>query len=270
MAARGAASLPVECLSVDRQISRSAYRPRMSKKQAQRKRDRSRTMSGRRQRGMKFEVFHGPPLGPGMETTDVATVMAALERFDPELSWKQAQSRVLPMLPRIRPLPVQELDLARTMLPPGILVGFGIDLGPAITFVSTTLVERWQVDPPTLAQAALANVRQRADSCGRDQVVESQIADVPVRLLQSRVGIAASLLLAPDCLERFFGSGPSLLLAPMRDLLVALPADVDREFAAWLAEEWEALDPNHLHLGGFRYERGVVVVEPLDAAFARA
>lgn len=242
----------------------------MLKKQAQRNRHRGRTISGRGQRGIELEVFLGPPLGPGMETADVATVMAALGRFDPDLSWTQAQSRVLPMLPRIRPLPVQDLDLARTMLPPGILVGFGIDLGPAITFVSTTLVDRWQVDHSTLTQAALANVRQRADSCVRDQVVEGPIADVPVRLLQSRVGIAASLLLAPDRLESFFGPGPLLLLAPMRDLLIALPADVDREFAAWLAEEWEALDPNHLHLGGFRYERGVVVVEPLDEAFARA
>lgn len=242
----------------------------MLKKQAQRNRPRGRTISGRRKTGMEIEVFHGPPLGPGMETADVATVMAALERFDPEMPWTQAHSRVLPMLPRIRPLPVSELDLARTMLPPGILVGFGIDLGPAITFVSTSLVERWQVDHPALAQAALANVRRLADKCGRNLVVGNHIAGVPVRILQSRVGIAASLLLAPDCLERFFGPGPLLLLAPMRDLLIALPADVERDFAGWLAEEWEALDPNHLHLGGFRYDRGVVIPEPLDEALGRA
>jgi hypothetical protein len=242
----------------------------MSKKQAQRKGAHGRAVSRRRTRGMQIEVFQGPPLGPGMETADVATVMAALARFDPEMPWTQAQRRVLPMLPRIRPLPVPELDLARLMLPPGILVGFGIDLGPAITFVSTTLVERWQVDPPALAQAALANLHRRVDTCGRDQVIEDHVADVPVRFFQSRVGIAASLLLVPDCLERFFGPGPLLLLAPMRDLLIALPADIDREFAAWLAEEWEALDPNHLHLGGFRYEDGSVVPEALEEAFARA
>lgn len=242
----------------------------MSKKKAQRGGPQGWPVSRRRKRGVELEVFHGPPLGPGMETADIATVMAALERFDPDLSWKQAQSRVLPMLPRIRPLPVPEFDLARTMLPPGILVGFGIDLGPAITFVGASLVERWQVDHPTLAQAALANVRRLADSCGRNLVVADHIAGVPVRFLQSRVGISASLLLVPDRLERLFGPGPLLLLAPMRDLLIALPGEVDREFAAWLAEEWEALDPNHLHLGGFRYERGVVIVEPLDEAFARA
>lgn len=242
----------------------------MLKKQARRRRHRGRTSSGRRRRGIEVELFHGPPLGPGMETADVATVMAALERLDPEMPWTQAQGRVLPMLPRIRPLPVPDLDLARTMLPPGILVGFGIDLGPAITFVSTMLVERWQVDHPALAQAALANVRRLADSCGRNLVVGNPVAGVPVRILQTRVGIAASLLLAPDRIERFFGPGPLLLLAPMRDLLIALPADVDRELAAWLAEEWEALDPNHLHLGGFRYERGVVIPEPLDEALGRA
>jgi hypothetical protein len=56
----------------------------------------------------------------------------------------------------------------------------------------------------------------------------------------------------------------------MRDILIALPADVDREFAAWLADEWEALDPNHLHLGGFRHDRETIVPEALDEAAAQA
>ena len=52
--------------------------------------------------------------------------------------------------------------------------------------------------------------------------------------------------------------------------VIALPPDVDQEFASWLADEWEALDPNHLHLGGFRHEAGSIVPEALDEAMARA
>lgn len=228
--------------------------------------------AGRRQtrNGLELEVFPGPALGPGVATADYRTVLAAMEQFDPEMPWKKARARILPMLPRVRPLPGPELGLARAMLPPGILVGFGIDIGPAITFVGASLLDRWQVDVPTVVAAALENLRKLAGECERDAVIRDRIGDVPVTLLQTRLGIAASLILVPDFVDRLLGSGPHLLLAPMRDILIALPPDVDREFAAWLAAEWEALDPNHLHLGGFRHERGTIVPEALDEAMARA
>jgi hypothetical protein len=209
-------------------------------------------------------------LGPGVVRADYASVLAAMEQFDPEMPWKKARARILPMLPRVRPLPGPSLELARAMLPPGILVGFGIDIGPAITFVGASLLDRWRIDVPALAAAALANLRRLALECDRDAVIRDRIGDVPVTLLQTRVGIAASLILVPECLDRLLGPGPQLLLAPMRDILIALPPDVDRGFAAWLADEWEALDPNHLHLGGFRHESGSIVAEALDEAIARA
>jgi hypothetical protein len=225
---------------------------------------------GRLGKGLDLEFFRGPALGPGIVTADFRTVLAAMEQFDPEMPWKKARDRVLPMLPRVRPLPGPDLELARAMLPPGILVGFGIDIGPAITFVGASLLDRWRVDLLTLVAAALANLRHLADECDRDAAIRDRIGDVPVTVLQTRLGIAASLILVPDCLDRLLGPGPHLLLAPMRDILIALPPDVDREFASWLAEEWEALDPNHLHLGAFRRHRGTIVPEALDEAMARA
>jgi hypothetical protein len=220
--------------------------------------------------GRRVEVFEGPSLGDGVVSADVETVLAALQGFDPGMPWKKARDQVLPMLPRVRPLPAPELELVRAMLPPGILVGFGIDIGPAITFISTTLLERWGVEPASLAAAAVANLRAEARRCGPDVVLHDHIGDVPVSVVQTGRGIAASLLLVPDCLERLLGDGERLLLAPMRDILIALPASVDPGFAAWLAVEWEAMDPNHLHLGGFRYRRGSVTPETIDEAVARA
>lgn len=220
--------------------------------------------------GLELEVFPGPPLGPGVVTADYRTVLGAMERFDPEMPWKKARARILPMLPRVRPFPGPPMELARAMLPPGILVGFGIDIGPAITFVGSSLLDRWGVDVPTVAEVALANLRKLAGGCERDVVIRDHIGDVPITLVQTRLGIAGSLILVPDSLDRLIGPGPCLLLVPMRDILIALPPDVDREFAAWLAAEWEALDPNHLHLGGFRHERGTIVPEPLDEALAHA
>jgi hypothetical protein len=221
-------------------------------------------------KGHDLEIFPGPALGPGVVTADYRTVLAALEQFDPDMTWKKARDRILPMLPRVRPFPGPELEMARAMLPPGVLVGFGIDIGPAITFVGASLLDRWRLDILAVVTAALANLRQLAGECDRDVAIRDHIGDVPVTVLQTRVGIAASLILIPDCLDRLLGPGPHLLLAPMRDILIALPPDVDPEFAAWLADEWEALDPNHLHLGGFRHDRGTIVPEALDEAMARA
>jgi hypothetical protein len=220
--------------------------------------------------GRRVEVFEGPIAGPGVVTADFETVLAALQGFDPGMSWKKAREQVLPMLPRLRPLPTPELELVRAMLPPGILVGFGIDIGPAITFISTDLLRRWRVDSASLAAAALGNLREMGRECGPADALNDHIAEVPVSVVQTGRGIAASLLLVPDCLERILGRGERLLLAPMRDILIALPPDVDRGFAAWLADEWESMDPNHLHLGGFRYRAGTVAPESIDEALAQA
>ena len=238
----------------------------MSKWKPQRVRPLGRAGRLKTRNGLELEVFPGP----GVVTADYRTVLAAMERFDPELPWKKARARILPMLPRVRPMPGPELELARAMLPPGILVGFGIDIGPAITFVGASLLDHWRVDVQTMVAAALANLRRLALECGPEVVIRDHIGDVPITLIQTRVGIAGSLILVPETLERLLGPGPHLLLVPMRDILIALPPDVDREFAAWLAEEWEALDPNHLHLGAFLLERGNVIPETLDEALARA
>jgi hypothetical protein len=242
----------------------------MSKRKARPVRPLGRRVVHRLADGRRVEVFEGPPAGDHVVTADVDTVLAALQGFDPGMSWKKARAQVLPMLPRVRPLPTPELELVRAMLPPGILVGFGIDIGPAITFISSDLLGRWRVDPASLAAAALDNLHGLGRACGPADVLHDHIADVPVSVVQTGRGIAASLLLVPDCLERVLGREERLLLAPMRDILIALPPDVDREFAAWLVDEWEAMDPNHLHLGGFRYRNGTVIPESIDDALARA
>jgi hypothetical protein len=242
----------------------------MSKRKARPVRPIGRRRVRRLADGRRVEVLEGRKLSDGVVTADLETVLAALEGFDPEMSWKQARGQVLPMLPRVRPLPTPQIELVRAMLPPGILVGFGIDIGPAITFVTTTLLERWQIEPAALASAALTNLRGIAERCGHDDVLDDHIADIPVTVVQTGEGIAASLLLVPECLERVLGDRERFLLAPMRDILIALPPTVDRSFAAWLADEWESLDPNHLHLGGFRYGGGRIVPESIDEALARA
>jgi len=215
--------------------------------------------------GLELEAFEGPPLGPGMTTASPEHVLAALEGFDPAMDWAKARELVKPLLPRRRPFPVDIPDRVTVMLPPGIAVGFGLDLGPAFAFVGEELMRSWGVDRLALTDVALANVRRIADGLDSRTVVRMSVHDIPVLALQSGMGISSTLLLAPDLVPRLFGRGPHMLLAPMRDLLLALPGDVDLDFAEWLSDEFEALDPNHLHLGGFLHENGAIVARPLGA-----
>jgi hypothetical protein len=204
-----------------------------------------------------------------MTRADDATLIAAMEALDLDRPWSKARRDVIPMLPRVRPYPMP-VDPLRMMLPPGILVGFAIDSGPILATIVPQLLDQWGISPPELAASALENVRARANACDPGLVVRHSIDEIPVQALQTGVGIGASMLLAPDTLNRFFGPGPALLLAPMRDLILALPATVDHDVAAWLAQEWESMDPNHLHLGGWRYERGTVSSVALEQPFATA
>ena len=89
------------------------------------------------------------------------------------------------------------------------------------------------------------------------------IDGVPVCVLQSGVGCASALVLVPDELERIFGGEPQCLIAPMRDLLISLPGDTDRSFAAWLNDEFSEMDPNGLALDAFVLEAGVLRYESL-------
>lgn len=242
---------------------------------AKKKSDRvARSRGGRRGvrlgNGLELDLFEGPPLGPGVVSAPPEVVLAALGRLDPEMPWKKVRDQVVPVLPRVRPFPGPDLDFVRVLLPPGILVGFAIDIGPALTFITSSLLGTWRMDRPSLADVALANVRRLADELGPEHVLRDHIGDTPVAVLQSGIGISSALLLVPDRLPHLLGPGPNLLLAPMRDVLIALPSTVDPEFAAWLAEEWEALDPNHLHLGGFLHERGTIVPVPIEEGLARA
>jgi hypothetical protein len=244
----------------------------MSKKKARPIRPLGRSARGNRRvelRNGTAEIFEGDYLGPEMTRADDATILAAMNRIDPDRPWTKAQADVRPMLPRVRPYPFP-VEPVRLMLPPGILVGFGVDIGPALTMVDAGQLERWGVGVETVAERALANVREAAAGCDPALVVRQSVDGVPVMALQTGEGIGASMLLVPETLARFFGPNQQLLLAPMRDLVVALPPLVDHGFAAWLADEWESMDPNHLHLGGWLLESGAVHPVPLDDAFATA
>jgi hypothetical protein len=202
-------------------------------------------------------------LGNGMEGATPEAVLRAMGSLPPDLEWPVMAPNVVPILPRRRPMPPAAGEPFRVTLPPGIPTGFGIDIGPAFLVVGRSLMETWPIGPADLVATALDNLRDRMRPVRPRDLLQESIDGVPVRVLQSGVGCASTLVLVPDELQRIFGAGPQLLLAPMRDLLLSLPPDTDRAFAAWLNDEFAMVDPNGLALDAFELDEGELRYETL-------
>ena len=202
-------------------------------------------------------------LGNGMEQATVEAVMRAIGTLPPDLTWDEMAPTVIPVLPRRRPMPPAGGEPFRVTLPPGVSTGFGIDIGPAFLVVGQGMLSGWPVTPADLVARSLANLEERLRPVRARDVFRQNIDGVPVRFLQTGLGCASALILLPPDLERVFGSAPQLLIAPMRDLLVSMPADVDRAFASWLMDELASMDPNGLELDAFALGGGMLRCERL-------
>ena len=158
----------------------------------------------------------------------------------------------------------------RVLVPPGLSVGFGVDIGPAFITVSPEMAEEWGVRADDILARALANLEGRMAAVRPRDVYDGTIGDMPVRILQSPTGSASTYVLVPQALGRLFGRHRQLVLAPMRNLLISLPISADREFAAWLFDEFAAQDPNCLAPTAFVVGDGHLALEPLGASYGAA
>ena len=192
------------------------------------------------------KTYRTTDLGNGMVQATPEAVLRAMGGLPPDLEWEVMAPNVIPILPRRRAMPPQAGEPFRVTLPPGIPTGFGIDIGPAFLVVGESLLGTWPIGPADLVATALENLRTRLGPVRPRDLVRQAIDGVPVRILQSGLGCASALILAPDALARIFGEAPQTFIAPMRDLLISLPPDADRSFVAWLNEEFSEMDPNGL------------------------
>ena len=195
---------------------------------------------------------------------DGDTLLGLLGRMDDRgFGWDDVAADVLPIFERARPLAAEVDPPALAIVPPGVTVGFGVDLGLAFARVSTVHLDAWPVDVRALTERALRNLRKRARHATDYDLVEELVGGVPAVAFQSRDGWASTAVLVPEAIERFFGRAPGLFIAPSRDLLIRLPRDVDLEFATWLTEGFETADPNALRLEAFEWRDGTMRCRPL-------
>ena len=202
-------------------------------------------------------------LGGTMDPELFDRVLAAAGSLDLDAPWPDVASRILPILRRIRhPYPPEATPL-HIFVPPGVWTGFGIDFGPAITHVTSSLVERWAVDHPTLLGTALENLRALTvvEPPRVEQIHPEGVETIAVQ----GQGWGSALILVPDVLRPILGDLPRLLLAPVRNTLIALPEDVDPDLAFRL---WDAIAEgchDELDLNLLRWTGTTVVADGDDA-----
>ena len=203
------------------------------------------------------------PVGGGIVSATPDEVIAALEGVPADLPWPAMAPRLLPLFERVRPYPPGMPERAQAILPPGVSVSFGIDVGPGFIAITPEIIEGWSLTLGDVAAQAMANLHSRAAEVKPADVISGPLADLEARWLQTNRSIGSVLVLAPSELARIFGAAPQYFIAPMRDLLVGFPPNVDPELAAWLYGEIASEDPNCLVPRGFAFDGRNVTVERL-------
>jgi hypothetical protein len=195
------------------------------------RRSRRKAKSRRRPDGLRLH-----PLGGTFEPGLAERILEAFEGFDPSGPWSSIAPRIVPVLRRRHQPYPPEMAPLHLLVPPGVWTGFGIDMGPAFSHVTQRLLDGWEVDHATLLGTALENLAALVRR--EPPVVESfPLAGIDVTAVQGQ-GWGSSLILAPELLGPILGTAPRLLLAPVRNTLLALPDDVDDGIAF---ELWQAI-----------------------------
>jgi hypothetical protein len=197
-------------------------------------------------------------------SASVDEVMDAIEAIDLGAPWSEVAPNLRLALPRRRAMPPGTEDLPSREFPPCIRATLGLDIGPALLFVSEAQLKGWGVTAERAFLRALANVKGRVRQRKQFALIHERILDVPTVAFQSREGWASSLLLLPPELTRVLGQRDGLVLAPMRDLILLMPLDADPDVALLVLDEFAEADMNALDLPLFalldgRLSRAAVV-----------
>ncbi|MEA2675879.1 MAG: hypothetical protein QOJ81_20 [Chloroflexota bacterium] len=188
-------------------------------------------------------------------------VRAALEGLSLDLAWPELRDHLRPVFVRRRPLPPGMTAPLIKHMEPGLDVALGADIGPAFLYVSAQLLDSWPLGVDEAFEIALANLRGVIEAERYFELAYEPVDGVPVWWYQSHGGLASGLLLLQDILAERYGDQPRVLMAPMRNLLLAAPYEADREVMGWLRDEIAAADPNGLDLPLFVLVDGRLSVE---------
>lgn len=218
-------------------------------------------MGGMKRRRASHEPELAVSYGNGIVGPSREQVRSAVDALPPDLSWDELSDGLRPVFIRRRPLPPGVERPLTIRRPPGVDVALGVDIGPAFMYVGGGMMESWSVSFDEAFERAMANLRA---SVAAERYVEMEyemLDGVPFWWYQSTGGLASGLLLLEEELANRYGPEPRLLIAPMRNLLLAAPFDADRSLVGWLRDEISQDDPNGLDLPIFALIDGSLSID---------
>jgi hypothetical protein len=218
-------------------------------------------MRGMKKRRARKEPELTVSYGNGIVGPSRAQVRSAVESLSPAMTWDDLSDDLRPVFIRRRPLPPGVERPITTRRAPGLDVALGVDIGPAFMYVGRGMLETWAVTVDAAFERAMDNLRA---SIAAEKYVEMEyesVDGVPFWWYQSSGGLASGLLLLEEELALRYGPEPRLLIAPMRNLLLAAPFDADRSLVTWLRDEISFDDPNGLELPVFAFLDGRLSID---------
>ncbi len=123
------------------------------------------------------------------------------------------------------------------------------------------MLESWSVAFDDAFDHAMDNLKAQVAAERYLEMEYETLDGVPFWWYQSSGGLASGLLLLESELAQRYGPEPRLLIAPMRNLLLAAPFDADRELVGWLRDEISFEDPNGLDLPIFALLDGKLSID---------
>jgi hypothetical protein len=211
-----------------------------------------------RQRSKSEEVVE---YGSGIVGPSRAAVRAAVEGLSLDAPWEQVRASLRPIFIRRRPLPPGIERPLTLMRPPGVEIALGVDVGPAFMYVGRGMLDSWAVSVEKAFDTATDNLRELVTAERYVEMEYETIDGVPFWWYQSQGGLASGLLLLERELASRYGDQPRLLIAPMRNLLIAAPFEADREIVAWVRDQISSEDPNGLDLPIFALLEGRLSID---------
>jgi hypothetical protein len=175
------------------------------------------------------------------------------------VSWDWAVPRLVPLLAGPYFDRTGEA-LVRSVLPPGVAVTFGIDLGHGVVpFVDLSVAQRWECTADQICAVAVENLERRSASIDPTVVVTGTLSGHLIGKLERPPGWASSLLLAPEHLKRLFGDQDQLFVAAGQGTLISLPVTAPRHVARDLVWEYESRELYPLMLDPFALIDGTLL-----------
>jgi hypothetical protein len=227
-------------------------------------------MRAMKKRRARKEAELAVSYGKGIVGPSREQVRSAVEALSPDLTWDELCGSLRPVFIRRRPLPPGIERPMTVMRSPGVEVALGVDIGPAFMYVGRGMLESWAVTLDDAFDRAMENLRASVAAEKYLEMEYESIDGVPFWWYQSSGGLASGLLLLEEELSARYGVEPRLLIAPMRNLILAAPFDADRTLVGWLRDEISYDDPNGLDLPIFAFIDGRLSIDSRSDAVVAA